>query len=242
VKKAVSPETFRTMPLRSFGRQKGRPLSARQHALVTELLPQLAVPALPEPNFELRSVMPRAKAVWVEVGFGGGEHLIGQALAHPDVLCIGVEPYEEGVAKALVGISENNLANVRLLMDDSRPFLEGLAEKSVDRIFVLFPDPWPKPRQRKRRILQATFLGVIARILKPGGEFRFATDVESYAEWALELISSDDRFEPKWHDGDDLTAIPADHVTTRYQTKGLGDCVPVFLSAIRKAHTAQRHV
>lgn len=233
--KATDPETYRTMPLRSFGRQKGRPLSARQHALVTELLPQIAAPAKPEPGFDPRALLPHAKAVWVEVGFGGGEHLIGQAMAHPDVLCIGIEPYEEGVAKALVGISEHTLANVRLLMDDSRPFLEALTDHSVDRLFVLFPDPWPKPRQRKRRILQASFMDVIARILKPGGEFRFATDVENYAEWALGLLGRDFRFEPQWRDGDDLTAIPADHVTTRYQTKGLGDCVPVFLSALRKA-------
>jgi tRNA (guanine-N7-)-methyltransferase len=238
VSKPADPETYRTMPLRSFGRQKGRPLSGRQHALVTDLLPQVAVPAKPEPGFDPRSLLSHAAAIWVEVGFGGGEHLIGQALAHPDVLCIGIEPYEEGVAKALVGISEHSLANVRLLMDDSRPFLEGLAEKSVDRIFVLFPDPWPKPRQRKRRILQASFLDMVARILKPGGEFRFATDVESYAEWALALLGDDNRFEPQWREGDDLTIIPPDHVATRYQTKGLGDCVPVFLSAIRKAHIA----
>ena len=213
--------------MRSFGRIKGRPIKPRQAALMETLLPTIALdpaagPILPS------TLAPDAKAAWLEIGFGGGEHLAAQAARHPDVLLMGAEPFLNGAASALRHIDEAHLSNVRLLVGDARDLVAALPEGSVDRVFVLFPDPWPKARHNKRRIIQTDTVAELARVLKPGGRLRFATDVASYADWALERFLAEPRL--RWLAGraDDWRIPPADHITTRYETKRLGDIAPVF--------------
>lgn len=238
-------------PLRTFGRAKGRPLSARQQTLIDALLPHLEVPegdagaldprALFAPAAGESGLVPAAsegfapREIWLEIGFGGGEHLIEQAKRHLDVGFIGCEPFNEGIAKALVGIEENNLSNIRLHMGDAREVTMRLKDGSVDRCFILFADPWPKTRHHKRRLIQQEFVAELARLIRPGGKLRLATDWADYSEWMLERLLRDRRFVWQARRAVDWKTPPADHVTTRYETKKLGDMPPVFLDFDRAA-------
>ena len=235
--------------LRTFGRAKGRPLSLRQQNLLDALLPHLEVPEAdageldPREMFALasneHSLAPPAaegfspKEIWLEIGFGGGEHLIEQAKRHPDIGFIGCEPFNEGIAKALVGIEENNLRNIRLHMGDAREATMRLQDGCLDRCFILFADPWPKTRHHKRRLIQEDFIVELARLIRPDGMLRLATDWADYAEWMLERLLRDRRF--RWNATcvADWKNPPADHVTTRYEQKKLGDMPPVFLDFVR---------
>lgn len=225
-------QSFRDRPIRSFGRTGGRPLSPRQQALIDEQLGRWQVPA-PDGSFDPRSLFPEASDVWLEIGFGGGEHLIHQASLHPDIGFIGCEPFVEGVAKALAGIEDDRLINVRLWPDDARILLGAFEPGSITRAFILFPDPWPKRRQQKRRLVQPAFLTALHRVLAPGAGVRFATDVASYADEALLAFLSHGGFHWTAERADDWRRPPADHVTTRYETKKLGDCAPVWFDFTR---------
>jgi tRNA (guanine-N7-)-methyltransferase len=216
--------------LRSYGRIKSRPIKPRQAALMETLLPTLRVPAGP---FDPRSLKPDAAEAWLEIGFGGGEHMAAQAALRPDVLVIGAEPFQNGVASGLRHIDEAHLTNVRLHDGDARDLLAWLPDASVDRLFVLFPDPWPKTRHHKRRIVQADTVCAFARVLKPGGRLRFASDVAHYVDWSLERITASPAFAWTAERADDWRQPPPDHVTTRYEEKRLGDCAPVFLDFVR---------
>lgn len=211
------------IPLRTFGRTKGRPLSARQQGLVDHLLPKIAVPETgpvePDPRFDQHIL---------EIGFGGGEHLVAQAKRHPGTGFIGIEPFVNGLAKALTGIEENVLDNVRLHLGDARDVIPRLPDASLDRIYLLFPDPWPKTRHAKRRFVQDETAAEFVRLLKPGGLLRVATDVMAYADHALEVLRRQDRLHWLAERADDWRTPPADHITTRYETKRLGDCAPVW--------------
>jgi len=178
-------------------------------------------------------VFPDKRETWLEIGFGGGEHLTGRAALHPDVGFLAAEPFLDGVAKALAGIEEQGLTNIRMRRGDARLLVDQLQPASISRVFILFPDPWPKARHRKRRIVLPEFVGELARILKPGGRFRFATDWADYAERALGDVLRDGRFMWQAEVANDWRNPPADHVTTRYQMKRLGDCAPVFLDFVR---------
>ncbi len=172
------------------GRRKGRKLSARQHALMSELLPALRIDLGADPPAAgLTALFPAPVAeTWLEIGFGGGEHLIWQALHNPEVGFIGAEPFINGVAATLRAIADHDLADrIRLHDDDAVPLLRRLPEGSLSRVVMLFPDPWPKLRHRQRRLLSREVLDRIASLLRPGGEFRFASDIADYAETALEL-------------------------------------------------------
>ena len=215
-------------PLRTFGRRGGRALSARQQAYIDELLPSLAVPLAAPGTLDPLTLFKSASEVWLEIGFGGGEHLIGQAARHPEIGIIGCEPYLEGMAKALTGIDEAGLTNIRLHMDDAREVMETLKSGSIARTFILFPDPWPKKRQQKRRLIQSEFLDELTRVSAPGAAVRFATDVKSYADEALEKFLKHGAFKWLAERADDWRKPPADHLTTRYESKQLGDCAPVW--------------
>lgn len=216
--------------MRSYGRIKSRPIKPRQAALVETLLPQIRAPQAP---FDPRELMPEAREVWLEIGFGGGEHMAAQAGRAPDVLIIGCEPFLNGVASAVRHVSEQGLKNVRIQDGDARELIAHLPDASLERVFVLFPDPWPKARHHKRRILQPEVLEDLARVLKPGGRLRFATDVAGYADWALERVLASPHFEWPAERADDWRTPPADHITTRYEEKRLGDCAPVFFDFVR---------
>ena len=217
-------------PLRSSGRLKTRTIKPRQAALMETLLPTLRPPAEP---FDPRALMPAAKEVWLEIGFGGGEHMAAQAARAPDVLILGAEPFQNGVASALRHIDEAQLTNVRVLDGDARELMAHLPDACLSRIFVLFPDPWPKSRHNKRRIVQVETAAEFARLLAPGGKLRFASDWADYVDWTLLRIAANPAFRWTAERADDWHVPPADHITTRYEEKRLGDCAPVFLDFVR---------
>lgn len=218
-------------PLRSFGRIKSRPIKPRQAALMDSLLPELRVP---QHLFDPRGLMPAAAEVWLEIGFGGGEHMAGQAERRPDILILGAEPFQNGVASALRHVDERGLSNVRLQDGDARELMAHLPSASLDRVFIMFPDPWPKARHHKRRLITSNIVEELARILKAGGRLRFATDWADYADWTLERVLASGLFDWPAQRADDWRVPPADHLTTRYEEKRLGDCAPVFLDFVRR--------
>ena len=217
-------------PLRSFGRLKSRTIKPRQAALMTDLLPALRAP---EADFHPKSLMPDAAEVWLEIGFGGGEHMAAQAARRRDVLVLGAEPFQNGVASALRHIEEADLKNVRLHDGDVRDMLARMPDACLDRVFILFPDPWPKARHNKRRLVNEDLLAELARLMKPGAPLRFATDWADYADWTLERVLKSPDFSWPAQGPDDWRQPPTDHITTRYEQKGLGDCAPVFLDFLR---------
>lgn len=217
--------------VRSFGRTGGRPLSARQKAMMADRLHLWCVPPGDEP-VDLKTVFPGEADIWLEIGFGGAEHLIEQARRHPEARLIGCEPFIEGVAKAVTGIEDQGLETVRLWPDDARLLLPRLPEASLSRVFILFPDPWPKRRQHKRRLVQPDFLQLLRPRMRPGATLRFATDVRSYADEALLAFLSDGGFRWTAARAADWREAPGDHVTTRYETKRLGDCAPVWFDFV----------
>ncbi|MBU6318256.1 MAG: tRNA (guanosine(46)-N7)-methyltransferase TrmB [Alphaproteobacteria bacterium] len=213
---------------RLYGRSAGKPLSERRQRLLAEKFPEVSVPDTSGDELDPLRLFPSAKEVWLEIGFGGGEHLAGQARRHPDVGLVGVEPFLDGIAKILGLIEEERLENIRLRRGDARDLVAQLAPASLDRVFILFPDPWPKTRHHKRRLVRPDFLDSLARTLKDGARVRFATDWADYANSALEAFLADHRFSWVASCADDWRMPPSDHVPTRYQAKGLGDCRPVF--------------
>lgn len=217
-------------PLRSYGRLKSRPIKPRQAALVEARLPELRIPPGP---VSPRELMPAARETWLEIGFGGGEHMAAQAARAPDVLILGAEPFLNGVASAVRHIDEQGLTNVRLQDGDVRELIARLPDACLARVFILFPDPWPKARHHKRRLVQPDTVAELARLLGPGGRLRFASDVAHYVDWALEAISANPAFAWTAERPDDWRTPPADHITTRYEEKRLGDCAPVFLDFVR---------
>lgn len=208
--------------LRSFGRRRGRKLSARQTRVLAETLPRvrpnLAHPAPPAATalFDVP-----VKAVWLEIGFGGAEHLVWQARHNPDIGIIGCEPFEEGVVKALTLIEDEALANIRVHPDDVRPLLRWLPAASLDRAFVLFPDPWPKARHRRRRLVATPLLDQLARTMRPGAELRLGTDIGDYARTMLSALMRHPAFRWTAKGPADWRIRPADWPQTRYEEKAL---------------------
>lgn len=219
-------------PLRTYGRRGGRALSTRQATLMADLLPKLRVPVGQPGALDPVSLFSAAREIWLEIGFGGGEHVSGQAAAHPQVGILASEVFIEGMAKCLGQIERAGLTNVRLWEEDARELMAGLKSNTIDRAFILFPDPWPKARQQKRRLIQPDFLDELARLMKPGGRVRFATDVRSYADEALERFLAHPAFTWQAETADDWRRIPADHIQTRYQMKRLGDIEPVYFEFV----------
>jgi tRNA (guanine-N7-)-methyltransferase len=206
--------------LRSYGRRRARAPSARQQALWREVLPRVAVPAEALALADLPALFtPPVSDVWLEIGFGGGEHLVWQAKAHPKVGLIGCEPFEDGVIKLLSALERERLANIRVCADDARPLLRLLPAASLGRVFILFPDPWPKKRHHKRRIVSPDTLVEIARTLRPGGELRIATDVPAYAAAVLQLAMPNRELRWTAQGPEDWRSRGSDWPQTRYEAK-----------------------
>jgi len=161
------------------------------------------------------------RPLWLEIGFGGGEHLAAQAAAHPGVTLLGCETFVNGIARLLGLIAEHRLDNVRLFPDDATLLLPALADASVERAFLLFLDPWPKTRHHKRRFVQPNTLRELARVLADGAELRFASDHAEYVRWTLALMLDHPAFAWDAHGPEDWRQRPADAVATRYEAKAL---------------------
>jgi tRNA (guanine-N7-)-methyltransferase len=209
--------------LRSYGRRRGRAPSARQKALWRDLLPRVAMPSEPERLRRLQELFPQpVRDVWLEIGFGGGEHLVWQAKRHPDIGFVGCEPFEDGVVKLLSAIELEGLANIRICAGDARPLLRLLPAASIGRAFILFPDPWPKKRHHKRRLISAATLGELARIMRAGAELRIATDVGPYASAILSAALASGTFRWTARSADDWRSRTPDWPQTRYEQKAAG--------------------
>jgi len=197
-------------------------LSPRQKGLWQHVLPRVALPhdasALLRPA-ELFT--PSASEVWLEIGFGGGEHLIWQATHNPNVGLIGCEPFEDGVVKVLSAVNAEWLANIRVHADDGRPLLRLLPDASIARAFILFPDPWPKKRHHKRRLVSSETVAELARIVRAGGELRIATDIGAYACAILRAVLGHGSFRWMAAGPEDWRNRPPDWPQTRYEAKAL---------------------
>jgi tRNA (guanine-N7-)-methyltransferase len=213
-----------------WGRRQGPKLRPGRQALLETLLPKLSLGLPAEGRLDPASLFPDARTVWLEIGFGGGEHLAAQAGAHPEVGLIGVEPFITGVAKLLNLIEEGGLANVRILVDDARLLLSALPDACIARTFILFPDPWPKLRHHKRRIVSPGTVAELARVMQPGAELRLATDDADYARWMLEAVLAEPRFAWLAERAADWRERPSDWPATRYEEKArAAGRAPVFL-------------
>ena len=218
-----------------FGRRKGHPLRPRQAGLFASLLPRLAIDlGAPAPD-NLAALFPFPSAVddvHLEIGFGGAEHLIARAQANPRSGFIGCEPFVNGMAKALAAIDELKLANIRLHHADAAELIDWLPAGSIARIDLLYPDPWPKRRHWKRRFVSDANVAKLARILRPGGEFRFATDWANYAEWTLLRLLRAREFLGTAARADDWRRPWPGFTGTRYEAKakreGRAPCYLIF--------------
>jgi tRNA (guanine-N7-)-methyltransferase len=203
-----------------FGRRKGHPLRPHQASLYASLLPALALDLTTPPPADLRTLFPVAvDDVRLEIGFGGAEHLIAQALANPRTGFIGSEPFVNGMAKALAAIEQHGLRNIRLFAGDATHLIEWLPAAALTCIDILYPDPWPKRRHWKRRFIQDDSLARLARILEANGELRFATDIAGYASWVLARVMRSRGLEWTATHADDWRKPWPDFAGTRYEAK-----------------------
>ena len=227
-----STETGEARPLRSYGRRKARPLSGRKEQLIGELLPRLRLDLREPASSRLTQLFDApVREVWLEIGFGSGEHLLWQAEHHPEIGFIGAEPFINGVASLLGAIETRKLKTIRIHDGDAREVLSWLPSGSISAAFVLFPDPWPKKRQQKRRLMSQETVAELARILRPGGLLRFASDDGDYASEALFLLLRSGGFAWQAECADDWRIRPADWPETRYERKALAaGRKPVYLS------------
>jgi tRNA (guanine-N7-)-methyltransferase len=203
-----------------FGRRKGHQLKRHQAELMQTLLPRLAIDLASAAPKNLATLFPiPVDHVQLEIGFGGGEHLAAQAAAHPTIGFIGCEPFLNGMAKALALIETHTLANVRLHFGDAIELIEWLPRASLAQVDLLYPDPWPKRRHWKRRIVQDASIAALARILRAEGVFRYATDIPDYAAWTLERVLRSPDFVWTAERADDWRVPWAGWVETRYEAK-----------------------
>lgn len=223
-----------------FGRRKGKALRAGQARLIETLLPQLALDlSRPSPTSLDELFATPTDGIRLEIGFGGAEHLIAQAQASPRCGFIGVEPFLNGMAKALALIEARGLRNIRLHQADATELLAWLPAACLDRVDLLYPDPWPKRRHWKRRFVQDQSVAAIARVLKPGAIFHFASDIPDYAAWTLQRLLRSDDFRWTAECADDWRKPwpdfqQADFERTRYEAKAVREGrTPCYLEFIR---------
>lgn len=207
-----------------YGRRFGRKLRPRKRQLMETLLPRIAIDPLnlaeglddPATLFD-----PRPDHVWLEIGFGGGEHIAEQARRNPETGLIGCEPFINGIASLIDDIDRDNIRNIRVFADDARILLDALPEASIDRCFVLFPDPWPKTRHNRRRMISPENLDSIARVLRDGAELRVASDHMEYVRWMLFHTLGHAAFDWMVRGPGDWRNRPEDWPPTRYEEKAM---------------------
>jgi tRNA (guanine-N7-)-methyltransferase len=228
------PSDVENNPRRAlYGRSRGKTLRAHHAGLVKERLPQLEID--PQAIGSVGALFPFAPSeIWFEIGFGGAEHLLAQAKARRDVGFIGCEPFINGVAKALAGIEAEGLENVRLRAGDAGALIASLPTGALSRIFILYPDPWPKRRQNKRRLISQSLVRELARVARSGAELRFATDIDDYAGWTLHRFLNSADFIWQARDADDWRRPWTDWQGTRYEAKAKREGRrPVYLTFAR---------
>jgi tRNA (guanine-N7-)-methyltransferase len=203
---------------RTYGRRIGKKLRPRQRDMLHSLLPELSI------DFDIAGKKPGAHfsaitdEIWLEIGFGGGEHLLEIATRRPEIGFFGCEPFLNGVVKLIAGIEQSGLENIRVMAGDAIDLLDILPVASIGRIYLLYPDPWPKSQHRKRRIITDDNLNAMAKVLKPRGELRFATDIQDYCEWTKKRIEESKYFEFDQHNIN--TSVPwRNWKPTRYELK-----------------------
>ncbi len=219
----VSLRTLKPPPDRLYGRARGHRLRPRQQRLLDVTLPRLAF-APGQAADPLAAFSPRPREFWLEVGFGGGEHALAQIATHPDAGLIACEVFDNGICSllsSLVPEGDELTAplphNLRLWTDDARSLLQLLPDDSLDRLFLLFPDPWPKSRHAKRRFVHPALLPLLARVLKPGAQWRVASDEPTYQAWVEEVMAGQSLFDV----APAAMERPAGWPPTRYEAKAL---------------------
>jgi tRNA (guanine-N7-)-methyltransferase len=202
---------------RLYGRSRGKALRAGQERLLAEALPLFST--APEALAAGRAFAVPPDEMWLEIGFGAGEHLIEQAKANPDVGVVGCEPFLNGVVAALAGLKREQLSNVRLRRGDAQAVIEAAPDAFFSRVFILYPDPWPKRRHHKRRVIAAGMIEALARVMRRGAELRFATDVDDYAGWTLTRFLASPHFRWAATRADDWRRPWPEWRPTRYEAK-----------------------
>lgn len=202
---------------RFYGRRQGRPLHVRKAMLMRDALPKFAI-AVPDKALDPAVLFAHEpKEIWLEIGFGGGEHIAGQAMKHPAHGFIGCEPFRNGIASLLDHVDRHAIPNIRIFPEDARLLLDRIPDACIARCYVLFADPWPKARHADRRFIGPENLPRLARVLKPGGELRLATDDARLADWMLIHARADARFEEIYN----APQPPDDWIPTRYEQKAI---------------------
>lgn len=222
---------------RVYGRRFGRKLRDSQKDLLAQVMPKVRVPALvPGARLDPASLFETPKHdFWLEIGFGGGEHLVWQADQNPDVGLIGAEPFLNGVVSGLGHIHREQVTNVRVWPDDARPLMDALPDGCLGRAFILFPDPWPKKRHNNRRFVQKENLDSLARLLRPGAELRMASDDQDYVAWMLAETTPHPAFAWLAEGPSDWRERPRDWPATRYEEKARAKGInPSFLRFRRR--------
>jgi tRNA (guanine-N7-)-methyltransferase len=238
LRKPLSENDSPPHPLRTgafFGRRKGHPLRAAQAALFDSLLPRLALDPAALPAGAPCDWFPTAEDVRLEIGFGGGEHLAADAQRHPHSGYIGCDAFMNGVAKLLAAIEAQSIGNVRVCFGDAVVLIDALPDASLARVDLFYPDPWPKRRHWKRRFVQDATIAKLARVLRPGGVFRFASDIPDYVAWTLERLARSDAFAWTATRADDWRMPWPEFESTRYERKALREGrTPCYLTFERR--------
>ena len=221
-------------PPRFYGRRKGKTLRPRAKGLMDDMLPRLAVVPPPQGGgLDPRSLFPSPVSdVWLEIGFGGGEHLAAQAALHPDVGLIGCEVFHNGIASLLSHVVAGDLSSIRIFPEDVRRLFPALPDGCIGRVFLLFPDPWPKARHAERRFVGPENLTELARLMAPGAELRVASDDPIYAAWAAKHLEEHPAFRSV-QVTQDRSMLPEDWPVTRYEAKLLANHPPTFFRYVR---------
>ena len=214
-----------------FGRRKGKRLRPTHDRLIQDLLPRLRV----RPGEAPASQFPQpGSQTWLEIGFGGGEHLAAQARAHPEINFVGCEPFVNGMAKLLAAVEHDGLDNIRIWDEDVTDLLPTLPDACLDRVYILYPDPWPKRRQRKRRLVSDETLRELARVMRSGAELRFASDIDNYIGWVLARALRSVEFRWTAERPDDWRMPYEGWPGTRYEAKAFREGrVPSYLTFAR---------
>lgn len=205
---------------RVYGRRYGKPLKKTSAARLEKYFPLYSITLEGEGSLDPKTLFDQpVKEVWLEIGFGKGEHLVAQAKANPDVGFIGCEPFINGVSGLVDHMDRDGVTNIRFFMDDARLLMDRLAENSITRAFILFPDPWRKKRHYKRRVVNPGNLAVLSNLLVDGAPLRIGTDHHDYCRWILARLLEHDAFDWQADHPDDWHIRPEDWPPTRYEQK-----------------------